>query len=301
LTSSSVTRLRDVGSRAPLARDAWITSRNLGLRLTIRDAGSGAPVVVFVHSIGMYGGSFGGAIGGVDFLGALCDEGLTVVALDLQGHGMSEGRRGHVPFLSAMQNISETVGFVAERFGGSIGIAGSGLGAFLALYAALEDERIAAAACHTIADLRSIDAFEPRMRGRVVASLAGRVRRLDAVAPFIRVPLRALYSPAYVFEDDKNLAHWRADKRSVWSYSFDTLASIFLSPDEKPALEALDKPVYVITGDSDRVVPLAGQEEAVARLGNAELFVLGGAGHMLPLEHCGQTAPRMAEFLRKVL
>jgi pimeloyl-ACP methyl ester carboxylesterase len=135
----------------------------------------------------------------------------------------------------------------------------------------------------------------------MVASLAGRVRRLDRVVPYLHVPLRALYPPNHVFEDQQNVARWRADKRAVWSYSFDTLASIFLTPDDKPALEALDKPVYVITGEEDRVVPLAGQEEAVARLGNAELFVLGGAGHMLPLEHCNQTAPRMAEFLQKVL
>jgi pimeloyl-ACP methyl ester carboxylesterase len=299
--SSSVTRVGDVGTLPAMARDAWITSRNIGLHLTVREAGSGAPVVVFVHSIGMHAGSFSGSINGVDFLGALCDEGLTVVSLDLQGHGMSEGRRGHVPFLSAMQNISETVGFAAERFGGAIGIAGSGLGAFLALYAALEDERIGAAACHTIADLRGIAAFEPRLRGRLIASLAGRARKLDAIVPYLRVPLRALYPPAFVFEDEQNLKRWRADRRAVWSYSFDTLASIFLTPDDKPALEALDKPVYVITGAEDRVVPVAGQQEAVARLGNGELFVLGGAGHMLPLEHCSQTAPRMAEFLRKVL
>jgi len=282
-------------------QELWVTSRNVAWHLSVRDAGPGAPVVVFVHGMGMSSTAFERLVPGIDFLGALHDEGLTVIGLDLQGHGLSEGRRGHLPFRAALDNISEAVGYAAERFQSPIAMAGSGLGAFLAVYSALEDDRISAVACHTIADLRGIGAFELRARGRLMASLVGRARRVGAALPLIRVPLRALYPPADMFEDPEGARRWTRDARAVRSYTIDSVVSTFLTPDDKPSLEAITKPVYVITGDEDPVVPLAGQEEAVAHLSEGELFVLSGAGHMLPLEHCSQTAPRIGGWLRKVL
>jgi len=301
MSSSAISEARARDDSLTPMSESWVTSRHVALHLSIREAGPSSPVVIFVHGLGMSATSFERLIPGTDFLAALCDEGLTVVGLDLQGHGLSEGRRGHIPYRAALDNIGEVVSFVSERFDAPIGVAGSGLGSFLALYAALEDDRIGAVACHTIADLRGIGAFELRARGRLLASLVGRARRLGSALPLARVPLRALYPPSDAFEDPAYARRWARDPRSVRSYTLDSIVSIFLTPDDKPAFEALTKPVFVVTGERDRIVPLAGQEEAVARLSDAELFVLGGAGHMLPLEHRSQTAPRMGGWLRKVL
>jgi pimeloyl-ACP methyl ester carboxylesterase len=280
---------------------AWITCRNIALELSLHPASVDAPTVVFAHAMGADAALYSSLVPAADFFAALNEEGLNVVALNFQGHGMSGGRRGHLPFRDALANIREAVAFALERFGEPVGIAGSGLGGFLGWYAALEDDRVGAVASHTIADLRRIDAFEPRWRGRVLATLVGRARRMDAAMPFVRVPLRALYSLRDVFEDEQNYRRWRQRTRGVWSYTLDSLVSLFLTPDDKPAMEAMTKPLLVLTGEADRVVPLAGQEEFVSRLPEAELFVLGGAGHMLPLEHTAQTAARLGEWFRKVL
>ena len=119
--------------------EAWITYRGLALHLSVHDGGRDAPPVVFVPGMGMHAASFESMIPGGNFLSSLAAEGVTVIALDLQGSGRSDGRRGHVPFRAALGNIAEAVGFAAERFGGPVGVAGSGLGGFLALYAGLED------------------------------------------------------------------------------------------------------------------------------------------------------------------
>jgi pimeloyl-ACP methyl ester carboxylesterase len=283
-------------------RNAFVTWRANALRIVVRESAErGAPAVVFCHGIGMSASHYATLVPGADFLAALRDEGLNVMALDFQGHGLSGGRAGHLPFRDALGNIREAVSYALERFGGApVGLAGSGLGGFLALYAALEDDRVGGVACHTIADLRDVSSFEPRARRRALAYLVGRARRFDAAAPFVRLPVRAVLPMHDFFEDEDNLARWRASKRATRRYTLDSLVSLFLTPDDKPSLESVTTPVFAIAGEMDKVVPLAGQQEAAARAG-AELYVVGGAGHMLPLEHLKETAPRMGAWLRKVL
>src|SRR5439155_12250433 len=123
---------------------------------------------VFAHAMGADAAFYSLLVPGADFFRALNDEGLNVVCLNFQGHGMSGGRRGHLPFRDALANIREAVAFALERFGEPVGVAGSGLGGFLSLYAGMEDDRVNGVASHTVADLRRIDAFEPRWRGRVL-------------------------------------------------------------------------------------------------------------------------------------
>lgn len=282
--------------------DTWITCRNVALHLSILEAEPGAPVVVFTHGMGQRAAFYSSMVPGSDFLCALRDEGLTVMALDLQGHGLSEGRRGHIPFRDGIANIKEAVGFAVERYSARVGLAGSGLGAFLSFYAGMEDDRVGAVACHTIADLRAIGRFEPALRRRALAACIGRARRAARTVPLVPLPLRAVYPPEDVFEDEENRSRWRALPRVPRWYSLDSIVSIFLTPDDKPAIEAMTKPVLAVTGGEDRIVPVAGQREFVSRLPDeAELFVLGGAGHMVPLEHLPQIAPRMGEWLRKRL
>ncbi|MFA5890445.1 MAG: alpha/beta fold hydrolase [Actinomycetota bacterium] len=280
-------------------KPAWVTCKNLALRLSVFEADRPSPTVVFLHGMGASSAMFSHLVPGVDFLEALRSEGLNVVAVDFQGHGMSDGRRGHLPFHDALANAGEAVGFAVERFGQPVGLAGSGLGGFVAFYAGLGNERVGAVACHTAADLRQVGTFELRLRRRALASLIDSGRRAARQLPLVPLPLSAVYSPGDMFEDPAILRRWRRFPRTVRWYTVDSLVSFFLTPDDKPAVEAMGKPLYVITGERDMVVPLAGQEDLVARAGSsAELFVLGGAGHMLPLEYCGQTAPRMAKWLR---
>lgn len=283
-------------------RGVWVTSRNVPLHLSVLEAGGSAPAVVFVHGMCAHAAAFAGAIPGGDFLAALRDEGLNVVAPDLQGHGRSEGRRGHLPFMRALENVGEAVGWAADRFGGPVGLAGSALGGILALYAGLEDDRVGAVACHNAADLRDASALVTDLRKRVLAGFAGTGRLLAQRLPLLKVPVTPFLPLSRLFEDPENVARWRRIPRMTWWYTLESIVSIFFTPEDKPALEAMTKPVLVATGEEDPIFPAAAQRDLVRRLGGpAEVFVLPGAGHMLPLEHRGPTAQRMGEWLRKAL
>lgn len=273
-------------------RNAWITYRGRGLHLRLYERD--APAVVFVHGLGFTAAAYEG------FCARLADEDLSVIALDLQGHGLSDGRRGHLPFRDAIGNIRETVAFARARSGGPVGVCGSGLGGILALYAAIEDDDVAAVAAHTAADLRDVGRYELRWRQRALVWLVGRARAVSARAPLVPVPLAAVYRTGDLFDDPARASEWRRLPRAPRWYSLETLASIFLTPDDKPDLASLSKPVFIVTGSEDRIVPLHEQETVAARIG-AELFVLPGAGHMLPIEHIEQTAPRIGQWMRKEL
>lgn len=281
---------------------AWVASRDGRIHLTMMPARDPSGTVVFVPGITSNAEVYRSTIPGGDLLSALARESLNVVALDLQGHGRSEGRRGHVPFRSALANIGDAVGWAAQRFGAPIGLIGSSLGGILALYAAIEDTRVASVLCHNAADLRDVATLRRRLRQRVVIGLGETIRAVAERAPHMPMPVRALISPADLCEDPENVRRWRRRPDTVWWYSAASVASIFFTPEDKPAIEALDKPLLLATGDEDGIFAVGPQRDIVERVeGPAELWVLQGAGHGLPLEHLPAFAPRAGEWFRTTL
>lgn len=277
-----------------------MTSRDVPLHLTVVPATHPAGTVVFVPGIAGNARVYSSCVPGSDLFAAFAGDGLNVVAVDLQGHGLSGGRRGHLPFRGALENIEEAVGYAAERFGEPVGLAGTSLGGILSLYAGIEDDRVVAVLCHNTIDLRDISPLGRRIRQRLLIASTGMIRSSAAWAPLVRAPVRMLISPGDVFEDPENVRRWRRTPGTVWWYTLESVASIFFTPEDKPAVEALDKPLLVATGDEDPIFPVAAQRSVVERVeGPAELWVLEGAGHGVPLEHLRAFGPRAGEWFRK--
>jgi pimeloyl-ACP methyl ester carboxylesterase len=69
-----------------------------------------------------------------------------------------------------------------------------------------------------------------------------------------------------------------------------------------PALAAIrTKPVMVICGDKDAVLPVAHSEEIVRHLPDAELVVVPDSGHVVLLEHADEVNAALQGFLDKVI
>lgn len=69
-----------------------------------------------------------------------------------------------------------------------------------------------------------------------------------------------------------------------------------------PALAAIaDKPVLVICGDKDPILPLKHSEEIVRHLPLAEMIVVPDSGHVVMLEHADAVNEALLEFLDKVM
>ena len=69
-----------------------------------------------------------------------------------------------------------------------------------------------------------------------------------------------------------SLAALRADVTAYYGY------------DAQPAMATIQQPVWVLTGEDDRLVLLRHAEEMVAQLRQANHKTIHNAGHFLPLE-----------------
>lgn len=283
-------------------RTLWIEDRGLPLHLTLYEHSPNAPAVIFVHGMTAHAGFYSEMIPGANYLGALMEAGLNIVALDLQGHGRSGGPRGDFTYADAIRNIRRAVDFAVERYTDRIGITGSSMGGILAFYAALEDPRIRAAVCHNVLDLRDIRPVLYLRRHFVLVPLARAARPLLPILGMVPVPVRAFLEPAHVFERPENRRRWQADRWCVWAYRLRAWISMFLTPADKPPVEAMAKPVRLLVGERDRILPAPYHEAFAARLRcRKDLVVVPGAGHMLPLEYLEITVPLVAEWFHKHL
>jgi pimeloyl-ACP methyl ester carboxylesterase len=69
-----------------------------------------------------------------------------------------------------------------------------------------------------------------------------------------------------------------------------------------PALAAIrSKPVLVICGDKDPILPIAHSEEIVRHLPDAELVVVPDSGHVVLLEHADEVNAALQRFLDRVV
>lgn len=285
--------------------ELWTTSRQTSLRLLAFDApGGSALAAVVLHGLVTGVDVLRAAVPGHDPYAALAAEGVHVLALDWPGHGRSGGPRGHLTYRAAMDAAAVAVDLARERWGVPVGLVGTGLGGALAFYAALEDDDVGAVACHDVLDLRDVQAVIQRWRQGAVLPIAGRlVGRLTARQQrALPLPASVLVASADLAADPAVARRLRTHPQSVRRYDLEGLATIFLSPQDKPDVAAQRTPTLVLVGDEDRVLPEVHARALTSRLTcESELFVLPGGGHQLLLEHPGAALPVIAAHLRRHL
>lgn len=285
--------------------EVWATSDGLSLRmLAYTGAGTHGPSVVALHGLITGVDVLRSAVAGLDPWARLADEGFNVLALDWPGHGRSGGRRGHLTYRGAMEAAATAVACAAERWAGPVGLFGTALGGVLAFYAALEDDGVRAVACHNALDLRDVRPVLQRARQGALLPAAGMLhtRLSTAAQERLLIPASAVVATADLADDPGVARALRYHPQAVRRYTLAGLASILLSPADKPDISAQRVPTFVAVGANDRVLPQTTTRALASRLSaDSQLWVLPGGSHQLLLEHHQALLPATAEFLHRHL
>lgn len=276
--------------------------RDLPLHLTVYESGAKSPSVVFVPGMSTHAGFYATMIPGENFLEALARQGFNVVCLDLRGHGLSGGARGDFTFRGVLEDIGDAARYAKRRWGPRVGVTGSSMGGILAFYAGLLVPEIRCAACHNVVDLARIAEIRGAGAARFLRAAGAALRGVARVAPRLPVSLRLVLDPREVFSDPENIRRWKREPRIQKSYTLAAIASLFLTPEEKPPVEAMRKPTFVAVGAEEAIIPVEHQKRFFERLRcPKELLLVPGAAHMLPLEHRDRYLPPLARWLHAQL
>lgn len=192
--------------------------------------------------------------------------------------------------------ITEMASRLLAAFAGPLLPVGFSMGGIVALeMARLAPDRLHALAVldtNPSADLPERAAVRPRQQAEVLGGglervvveelkplyLAARNRSNGALKTLLRDMALALGPETFVRQSEA--LRTRGDLRST--------------------LPVLSMPTFVACGEEDELCPPAWHEDMAAELRRAELHVIAGAGHMLPLEEPRELAGRLASWVRKL-
>ena len=226
-----------------------------------------------------------------------------VTLVDRPGHGLSRRPR----FLGTPRDQAAQIASGLDRLGvGPSTVVGHSFGAIVALALAERfPERV-----EGLVLVSPLVFPEPRLlehslfAPRSLPLLGPLLSRLGRRSGFDRAALdwiqALMFSPAAV------PAHWKEtfpygqvlDPDALVHEGEDAAAILPLSPAGTIDLRAVDAPVLILVGSSDRVVEQSRQGKALARsLPNAQLVELEGAGHMLHHSHSERVLASIREAM----
>jgi pimeloyl-ACP methyl ester carboxylesterase len=244
----------------------------------LRRWGDGPPDVVLLH----------GAGGNRDSLAPLGDalaaHGLAVVAVSMPGRPGSDPE----PVASIAEAADWLAALLRELAPGGTVLLGHSMGGGVAIETVLgTPARVRGLVlAATGARLR----VHPKILGAAAEAVAAGNHLADISAAALRPdgPATArshVLTTHALTPGPTALADWRATD------GFDRLDDV----------GSLDLPVLVVTGEVDRLTPPKYDEYVVEHAPSAELVLLPGAGHWLPVEEAAQVADAVAAFVRRLV
>ncbi|MQY02695.1 alpha/beta fold hydrolase [Actinomadura macrotermitis] len=208
--------------------------------------------LVFLHGFGEHSGLYH------RLAAALNHRDISVWALDEVGHGLSEGRRGHVPSLDPLVTNARALTEIAAADGLPLLLAGHSLGGTAAALAAVRDPGPYAGLVLSGTPLGHLDWLDELPEDGGVdldpAALSADPAYLDALE---NDPLAFTEAEA-VFPGDALGAAWK---------------------EIGPRFAELTLPILFVHGSADVIAPIEGNETWAVRLDNAELARFEGARH----------------------
>lgn len=138
----------------------------------------------------------------------------------------------------------------------------------------------------------------PPAKPEAMAALMERPTSADLEA-FMKIGLniaRSIGSPAYPAPEQRLRERFERDFRRSFhpTGAGRQMAAIIADGDRRERLKAVTVPTLVIHGADDPLVPVEGGQDTAAAIAGAELLVIPGMGHDLPLELVEQIADAIA-------
>jgi len=267
---------RALGFRSRLMRiGTW------NLHLYDRRGEGRAPPVLLVHGIG------GNAAGFLRIARAVVRASRRVVAVELPGHGRSLLQEGQAP--ATIRECAQTVGAALRDIGEPTVLVGSSLGGALSLFtAAALPERTAAVVGLNPAGAPLLgadrEAVLEAFRGGTVGAAMEMHRRLYRRPPVL----------GWLFARDLG-RHWAS--APVQQFISELGADV---PGMEQVLAAIDKPVLILWGEGDRILPASSVEYFRKHLRRATIEMVPGSGHLPMVERSALVAARIARFLAEL-
>jgi alpha-beta hydrolase superfamily lysophospholipase len=255
--------------------------------------------VIFIHGTAVYSKIY------AEFCYALYKEGYRVIAPDLPGHGLSEGKRGHFTMKEFAATLYDVTSYIIERYGENVVVMGSSLGGITALYAVANDQRIKAGICHNAA------IFNEGAHKKIV-NVKGVYKILKPLVPFFARILPTLRISVWVYLDAYKLVQdkWLdkvdillADKLLTDRYTLKSILTQMREPLAHPA-ETIETPIMIINGSNDVLFSVEYMQEILDRLEkslNKKLEIIPNSAHLILQEHREESLKRITEWLQIIL
>jgi pimeloyl-ACP methyl ester carboxylesterase len=264
---------RALGFRSRLLRAG---TRNL--HLYDRRGEGGGPPVMLVHGMG------GNAAGFLPIVRAVVRASRRVVAVELPGHGRSRLEAGEAP--ATIQECAQAVDAALREVDEPAVLVGSSLGGALSLFTAASlPERTAGVVGLNPAGAPLVGADREAVllafRGGSAAAALEMNRRLYKRPPRL----------SWFFARDLG-RHWASPP--VQQFVSEMSADV---PGIAAVLEAIDKPVLILWGEGDRILPSSSVEYFRSHLRRGAVEVVPGSGHLPMVESSALVAARIARFL----
>jgi pimeloyl-ACP methyl ester carboxylesterase len=243
------------------------------IRFAYADHGQG-PLIVFIHGYPLSRALWQPQI-------ELADAGLRLLAPDLRGHGGSQTSPGPEPHLMETFAADCIALLDHKRIRRPVFFCGLSMGGYVCFaLQRLYPERVAG----LILTATRPGADSPTARaGR---QSAAEIARSQGPQPIFDGMLPKLLSPHSLAERPQLLR--QAARLMQRSAGVETIVKDLLGmqtrPDSTPLLSSINKPVLIIHGADDQIIPLSEAEAMQKALPQARLAVLPQAGHLLNLE-----------------
>ncbi len=242
-----------------------------------------APAVIFAHGVFEFKEDF------FDYAGRLAEAGLAALALDMRGHGASEGNRYSC---DKEQWTADVVGAMAyletrpEVERGRFGLVGLSSGGTAVLRAAARaDPRVRALVTLAASFQTNLSLLE---RAIFVTLRAAGVVKRALTGSDLRVSLVSIANTMVTAEDPAVDEHFHTAPRLVDGFEHVPFPGVWngFVVDIRDELGRVQAPTLVIHGAQDQMEPVAGAHVLYETLTcEKELRIIEGSGHLLHLDY----------------